>query len=1091
MNIGETKVIQASRYGTGRVSAVSESPNIVRIDSVVQTAGGADITVTGLTAGTARISASVAQTAIYRGQTVTMPVSVAVSGTSPVPYQGGTLVWNGGAQSPVWVGYDASLLTIGGTTSASDAGTYTAVFAPKAGVTWEDGTTGAKSVSWAIGKLSLAKPAQSGTLIFNGNAQSPAWSGYNGAYMAASGDTSGTNAGTYTTIFSLLDPVNCQWSDGTSGPAGANWTIGKASPNLTVVGGVSPNTNVGTALWVDIERDGNGAVTAESSNDAVATAFADLTQGIHLSIMGVSAGSCVITVRVAETENYTADSVSYPLTVTNRTVTLPTQSGTLTYTGSSQSPTWSGYDSAKMTLGGTTSGTNAGSYTATFTPKTGYQWSDGTAGAKDAPWTIGKASPNLSATPSSLSLKVGGTGTFTVTRSGGGTVSASSSSTSYATVSVSGTTVTVTAVSKGSPTITISVPETTNYTAQSITRSVSVANNTISPPTQSGTLTYTGSSQSPTWSGYDSAKMTLGGTTSGTNAGSYTATFTPKTGYQWSDGTAGAKDAPWTIGKASPNLSATPSSLSLKVGGTGTFTVTRSGGGTVSASSSSTSYATVSVSGTTVTVTAVSKGSPTITISVPETTNYTAQSITRSVSVSNNTISLPTQSGTLTYSGSSQSPTWSGYDSAKMTLGGTTSGTNAGSYTATFTPKTGYQWSDGTTGAKDASWSIGKASPNLSVPDNWGDITEGAYLLVTVLWDGDGNIGARASTGTVTVAYYDRPSGYSRNVARFKVTGVSAGSTDVIFSVSGTTNYSTQNVTRTATVTSPKALNDYTWDEISAISQAGTGDTYFDVGDVKMITLNGTVGTKTYSNVSLGVYILDFNHVDGGAADNNIIWGGFKTALTGGVDVALDDAYYGTGKADGTKAFNMSHWGNYNYGGWKGCDLRYDILGATKTAPSGYGSAPVSGRVGYDATQAAITSPLANTLMAALPSDFRNVLRLRTHYVDNVGGGTDASTNVTAVVDAISLLAEFEVFAFRTGSTVNPHERGYQKRMAYYANGGSAAKYRQSDTTAAAAQLGSSPLTTGASMFSGVSTNGGVTNTTANWVLALSPVFKT
>ena len=872
VNIGETKVIQASRYGTGRVSAVSESPNIVRIDSVVQTAGGADITVTGLAAGTARISASVAQTAIYRGQTVTMPVSVAVSGTSPVPYQGGTLVWNGGAQSPVWVGYDASLLTIGGTTSASDAGTYTAVFTPKAGVTWEDGTTGAKSVSWAIGKLSLAKPAQSGTLIFNGNAQSPTWSGYNGAYMAASGDTSATNAGTYTAIFSLLDSVNCQWSDGTSGPSGVNWTIGKASPNLNV-------------------------------------------------------------------------------------------------------PSQSDIDQYPIDMGGS-----------------GYI-------------------------------------NITVTFSGDGAFSARSGSTGVATV--------------------------------------------------------------------ESTRL-----------------------------------------------------------GAGYYRVTATG---------------------------VSTGGAVITFSVAESANYEAQSTTRTVTVANQTIEMPTQSGALTYSGSSQSPTWSGYDSAKMTLGGTTSGTDAGSYTATFTPKTGYQWSDtGTTTARDVTWTIGKASPNLTVPDNWGDITEGAYLLVTVLWDGDGNIGARASTGTVTVAYYDRPSGYSRNVARFKVTGVSAGSTDVIFSVSGTTNYSAQNAMRTATVvakqspdlrlntplpwnmrsgdwrwsritrngngalsarssntnvaeasitvtdgseglrvdaigpgsatitveaaetsayygeatagrvsvTNTKTLNDYTWDEISAISQAGTGDTYFDVGDVKMITLNGTVGTKTYSNVSLGVYILDFNHVDGGAADNNIIWGGFKTALTGGVDVALDDTYYNTGMADGTKAFNMSHWGNYNYGGWKGCDLRYDILGATKTAPSGYGSAPVSGRVGFDATQTAITSPVANTLMAALPSDFRNVLRLRTHYVDNVGGGTGTSSDVTAVVDAVSLLAEFEVLGVRTYA--NQYEQDHQTQMAYYAEGNSAAKYRQSSAGTSANWMLCSPGYDRATAFAMVFTTGDrSTLANAQGVFALSPVFKT
>ena len=69
---------------------------------------------------------------------------------------------------------------------------------------------------------------------------------------------------------------------------------------------------------------------------------------------------------------------------------------------------------------------------------------------------------------------------------------------------------------------------------------------------------------------------------------------------------------------------------------------------------------------------------------------------------------VPTQSTALTYSGSSQSPTWKNYDSSQLTIGGTTSGTNAGTYYATFTPKEGYCWSDGSTTAKSVSWTIGK-----------------------------------------------------------------------------------------------------------------------------------------------------------------------------------------------------------------------------------------------------------------------------------------------------------------------------------------------------------------------------------------------
>ena len=87
-----------------------------------------------------------------------------------------------------------------------------------------------------------------------------------------------------------------------------------------------------------------------------------------------------------------------------------------------------------------------------------------------------------------------------------------------------------------------------NDALKAVTKLTSVVN---SVPTQAGILTYTGAAQSPSWNGYDTEKLTIGGTTSGTNAGSYVATFTPKEGYEWADGTKTAKSVTWTISKAS------------------------------------------------------------------------------------------------------------------------------------------------------------------------------------------------------------------------------------------------------------------------------------------------------------------------------------------------------------------------------------------------------------------------------------------------------------------------------------------------------------------------------------------------------------
>lgn len=295
---------------------------------------------------------------------------------------------------------------------------------------------------------------------------------------------------------------------------------------------------------------------------------------------------------VAKTAQATADDALEAITEIAFTInTVPTQSGSLTYTGQAQSPTWNSYDPNALQIGGTTTGTNAGTYQATFTPKDPYKWADGTATAKTVNWTIGRAGITL--------------------------------------------------------------------------------------PTQSGSLTYTGAAQSPSWSGYDSNKMTLGGTTSGTNAGSYNASFTPKANYQWTDGTTSAKTAAWSISKAAGSLTLSKSSVSIGVSSqTDTVTVTRPGDGVITATSNNSAIATASVSGTTITITAKASGSTTITVKVAAGTNYTApanKTINVTVQMLSPTLANNTwaQIAAASEAGVAAS-TWSVGDTKNITVGGET-----------------------------------------------------------------------------------------------------------------------------------------------------------------------------------------------------------------------------------------------------------------------------------------------------------------------------------------------------------------------------------------------------------------------------------
>lgn len=145
---------------------------------------------------------------------------------------------------------------------------------------------------------------------------------------------------------------------------------------------------------------------------------------------------------------------------------IPAQSGTLTYNGQAQSPQWSNYSPYQLIIGGTTSATDAGTYTATFTPRSGYEWEDGTTTAKNVQWSIGKAAGSLSITPESMTLTNSQpTGTIYVTRAGTGAISAQSSDPDAASVSVSGNVVTVTGHEEGDAIITISVAADNNHNA--------------------------------------------------------------------------------------------------------------------------------------------------------------------------------------------------------------------------------------------------------------------------------------------------------------------------------------------------------------------------------------------------------------------------------------------------------------------------------------------------------------------------------------------------------------------------------------------------------------------------------------------------
>lgn len=455
------------------------------------------------------------------------------------------------------------------------------------------------------------------------------------------------------------------------------------------------------------------------------------------------------------------------------------------------------------------------------------------------------------------------------------------------------------------------------------------------------------------------------------------------------------------------------------------------------------------------------------------------------------TLTKPEQSGTLTYNGNTQTASWdNNYDSSLMTVSDDT-GINAGSYEATFAiiDKDNYEWSNGTTTDRTSDWIINKATGSVSVSSASVSLnTSQLYADITVSQIGDGALSVQSSNTSVATV-----NSIVNNA--FRITGVDSGSCTVTVTAASTTNYT--EATATISVTASfvdSVLNNNSWSVISDISAAGKGSTYWNVGDTKEVVLNGTIGTLTLSNKSLWVFILGFDH-NASVEGNGITFGTFKDAQNGGNDVCLVDDAYGTNAGNsGAKKFALNHWGsssspyNTNYGGWKGCDARYDILGSTDTAPSGYGSTPTTSRVGYDASSTCATNPVSNTFMSALPSDLRAVMKPMTKYTDNKGNSSNVAANVTASVDYLPLLAEFEMQGAR--SYANEYERNSQAQYSYYANGNSKIKKRFDGDKSAVIWWCRSALPSTASSFCRVHTDGSAYSTASRYSLGLAPAFK-
>lgn len=458
---------------------------------------------------------------------------------STTPSQSGTLTYNRGNQSPAWINFDNTKLKIDGTTSATDAGTYTARFTPLDLYMWSDTLDQrTKEASWRIEPLKLAKPTLTNTdFDFDQSAHAPTIHNFDDTYMNKTGTASATNQGSYTVTFTLKNTNNTHWSDDSTGAINLGWKIStakiaKPTAAKTEYDYTGSAVTLGVSGFNDKFMSQTGTGTATNTGNYTAT-FA-LKDKSNTQWSDGSTADVKISWKIAQKNLPAEFSSGFE------------QSGALTYNGSEQTVTIAHYSSAYHVLSSDTKKTDAGTYTAKIAPAGSYTWSDGTTTPKSVTWTI---APKKIAKPSATTTAFGYSG----------------SSVNFFNDYVSGydsTTMTVSADSTKSASTTgnyavkFTLKNTTNYhwaddSTGTVTINWSIGTNALSEDLSSGfeqaaALTYTGEAQTVTISHTSATYHVITGNTA-TDAGTYEATIKPVTGYTWSDGSSTAKKVSWTI----------------------------------------------------------------------------------------------------------------------------------------------------------------------------------------------------------------------------------------------------------------------------------------------------------------------------------------------------------------------------------------------------------------------------------------------------------------------------------------------------------------------------------------------------------------
>lgn len=642
--------------------------------------------------------------------------------------------FNNNSQGITVANFDSTYITQTGTTSASDAGTYEATYSLKntSNTKWSDNTTANVKLGWSIAILKIDKPSATGQTEFDYDKEIHAINitNFNETYLNRTGTISTADAGEYSVTISIKQTKNVHWKDDSTANVILSWKIvvrELEKPTLSVDAftfSYANNNGTGTTHQISINNYDERFMTksgTESASDAGVYSVTITLKDEKYSWKDKTKTAIVLTWRVnpakvavptlsSETAKYTGGFIYIEMKDYGRNWLNGKPSGT-------SKSTWTTALGSGITSSGESAYVlNAGTYTFTVTPNKNHCWLDDSTTAKDFTFRVTKTTVTVPT--------IAGGGDF---KNADYTITWTNFNSSLMTKSG-----TETAKNAGRYSVTVSLKSPDDYEWEGLGHSEPIIlywnvnraklSDTQSNLYQETPFTYSGNTLTFTPKNYDANIHVLSGTITAKNAGIYYATVDVDANHLWSDGTSDSKTVKWEVVKSgsvvkptAPNtqFAYTGKKITLAIDGLNASYVKKTAGSTE----------------------ATDVGGYSVTYELIDPDNFTwADGTSAPVLISwdifMTTIDAPVISTReFTFDEKEHAPTFtSAFDSAHITIGGTTAATNASQYTITCSlkDKTTTVWKDtGDTLDKSFTWIINpqKLSATLSSLKQSGTLT--------------------------------------------------------------------------------------------------------------------------------------------------------------------------------------------------------------------------------------------------------------------------------------------------------------------------------------------------------------------------------